>query len=610
VEQAAAKARVTAAGTASQRATVQAVSFALLAVAAFIAVLLAHGFLPGMLNNASAGYLWEGGIQCLHDLGLDALSSHCHAYGEPLGYPFLTGGPVMVLGAVLMYLPGVESSEAYTLAGAGFDALALAGGYGLMRMLGAGRVIALVTSLVYLVAPTVIGMQGFGGTFTGYTLLPTYAFVDLVVIRTVGRGIVRPIALALVCYAGVKTGALFLDGYSYVASNLVSALLWGAWATHSEARNRGTAIGLAGFAIANVVALAAYAYYVPGTYAQESLSVFRSMGLDAVTLVAPTESVWWSANFGLASDHSALWGDGTNSAYNYAGFASILLAISYVAGRPRERSAIAIGVAGLVALVLALGPSLKVDEVRPVETATQDYEDYLMPEGVAADLPWGGLYTAVPGVNRMRATYRWFGVARLALIVLAGLAVARLLAGGSRRGTVLVVVLGSLAVIELAPNLPLLTSRYSDNRDAVADVRATVGADLRQATRPGERAYFLTHDGHHNDYMVNYLAPHAELRAFNAGGDKNEELAREGWPAEVHALALPTVAADDVAKALEAQAVDVVIAPYFHPRLSSYSWPPGGEQVREAMLVFRPILEDRRFRVDRYPWFATVRLAP
>jgi hypothetical protein len=581
---------------------------ALLALPIFAIVLVAHGFVPGMLNDLPTGFLTEGSMQCLHDLGLDALTTWCHAYGEPLGFPLLTGGPVVTLGAALMYLPGVGSSEAYLLAGACFDALALAGGYGLMRKLGSSKVVALSAAALYLVAPTVIGMQQFGGTFTGFALLPAYAFVDLVMIDAVRRRVGRGIALAIAGYAAVKTGSLFLDGYSFVAGNLVSALLWATWLLRPDVARRAKTIGVAAFAAANVVALDAYLVYVPGTYAQDSLAIFRSMGLDLVTLVSPTEFVWPAAALNLTVDHQDLWGDGTNSAYNYAGFACIVLAIAYLAGRPRDRSAVAIGVAGLVALVLSLGPSVKVDETRPALAGPPSDESYLMPEELAADLPWGGLYTVIPGVDSMRATYRWFGVTRLALIVLAGLAVARLVRRPGR-GRVVAVVLAGVAVVEIAPNLPLLTSHYREHRQDMREFQAAVAGDLHAATRRGERAFFLSSDGSHNDYLVNYMSPMAGLRTFNAGVDKNGALSAERWPAEIQAMASPGVTADDVAAALETGAAEVVIAPKFHLRWSSYAWPATAQQRAEAKEAFAPITADRRFRVDRYHWFSTIRSA-
>jgi hypothetical protein len=574
---------------------------AVLAVPVFVLVLLAHGFLPGMVNAGGISYWTQGAINCVHDMGAEALTSNCHEFGEPLGFPLLTGGPVIVLGALLMYLPDVEPYGAYILSGAAFDALALAGGYGLMRRLGVGRVVAVLTAAAYLLTPTVVGMQGFGGTFTGFALLPAYAFIDLIVIDAVQRRSGRTAALVLAGYAVVKTLSLFLDGYSFVAGNLVSLLLWLTWLAGRDPVRQRKLVGVAGFVTANLVAAGLYSLYQPGPYPIDQLQVFRSMGLDLATLVVPSYLFWAPDWLGVSTLHQDLWGDTTNAIYNYAGVVCVLLAAYYLARRPRSRNAVAIAIAGLVALVLALGPALKVDDKRP---GGPEYY-YTMPEGAAVDLPWGSLYVDIPGVKSMRATYRWWAVTRMALIVLAGLAVARL--WRTRRFRGLTIAVAGLALIELMPNLPHFTDGYERlNRDR-NEFRADVIGELRGATREGERAFFLNYDGVHNDFLVNYVAPQVGVRAYNTGGDKNSLFAAQRWPPEIQALAQPGVTGDAVAQALDDGRTDVVIAPFFHLSSSAGSWPPPPAVRAQAEAAFAPILADPRFGVDRFGWFATIR---
>lgn len=575
----------------------------------YVVVLLAHGLLPGLLPDAPVTYLAEGTIRCLNDLGLSALTSHCHAFGEPTGYPLLTGGPVLALGAVLMYLPGIDSYGAHLISLATFDALALLGGYGLMRRLGAPAAVALGAAAAYLLTPTIIGMAPFGGTFVGFALLPAYAWVDLRLIDEVDRRGGRGLAAAIAAYVAVRTGALFLDGYSFIASLLVGGTLWLQWIVRRDRSLSRKALGAATFIGANAVAVALYQAYVPADFDPNPLAVFRSLGLDLITLVLPSESVWWADRSGLTFD-GELWGDGSNSRHNYLGILCLALALAYMLGRPLRREAVAIGTAGAVALVLSLGPSLKVNEERPmVPVGELTFESYLMPEGAAtADLPWGDLFVKAPGIDTMRASYRWSAVSRMALIVLAGLAIARL-AARRRYGRLAAITLAVLAFAEVAPNLSLYEAAYDRNHDAVAAVRAEVERDLQSATHAGERVFFLSYDGSHNDYMVNFLAAGADLRSYNAGGDKNVAFAQRAWPAEVAALAAPTFAPDAVVAALNSGRLDAVIAPFFHPRWSAYSWPPDRSMRARAKAAFSLTLADQRLDVKRYRSFAVIRLA-
>jgi hypothetical protein len=68
------------------------------------------------------------------------------------------------------------------------------------------------------------------------------------------------------------------------------------------------------------------------------------------------------------------------------------------------------------------------------------------------------------------------------------------------------------------------------------------------------------------------------------------------------------VAPETAIASLRSGSVDVIVAPFFHARWSSYSWPPPEETRAQAEAAFAPLLQDRRLHVERYRWFATIRL--
>jgi hypothetical protein len=576
-------------------------------VVALAVVLLVHGFVPGLITDGPWDYLLEGDMRCLDQLGAHALTSWCHAYGQPLGYPFLSSGPLAFAGWAFMAVTGLGSFAGYVFAGALFDAIALAGGYGLLRLLGTGRVVALIGAVAYLLSPTVVGMGGFGGTFSGVALLPAYALLDLWLIRAFERGDRTVIAVVAAGYVAAKTCALFMDGYSFVFWALISAALW-AWPVSRPGVPMRRRLVQAGVVVgASAVAVAAYRIYVPAVADPSPMDVFRSMGLDLTTVVQPTHYVWLFDLVGATSNHSALWGDGTNSAYNYVGLVCLALAVVGLVTLRHRPQVVALAVAGAIAFVLALGPSLKIDDVRGPAQAQPTSQSYMMPTGRAtADFPWYRVYR-VPGVANMRATYRWSAVTRLALVVLAALAVDQLLR--RPRWRVAAGVLAALALVETAPNVPLLFSEHRDFYDSRNAMRASVMPDLRAATRPGDSVFFLSPDGVYNDYLANYLVPSARLTSFNSGGDKNALLTRAAWPRPIAAVAGPQVRANDVVRALESGKVDVVIAPLFHLRWAAYSWPPPESSRQAAQRRFAALVDDPRLRARVYPWFTTLRLA-
>jgi hypothetical protein len=575
------------------------------ALVALVAVAFVQGVLPGMIFAESINYFSEGSVRCMHELGLGALTSRCHAFGEPVGFPLFSGGPLVAVGALLMYLPGVGSLGALTGAQVIFDAAAMLGAYGLMRRLGTGGCVALGTAAAWGLSPTVVGLGGFGGTFVGYLLLPAYAYMDVLVMDAVGRGSHRRLPWLLAAYVLVRMGALFMDGYSFVASGLVSVCLWGVWLLARERSVKTRGQGIATVCVANLAALAAYAAYVPFDFPTAPIREFRAMGLDVVTLAIPSQYIWWASKFGLAVDHgSRLWGDTTNSLWNYVGFVGLGLAAWYLVRHQRNGLVTALAVAGLAALVLSFGPAFKADARRPPDTTV-----YAMPEGQAPELPWAKLFVEVPGFESMRASYRWFGVTRLALIVLAGLAIGELARGPGRRRQLIALLLAGAAVIEVLPTVPFFYRVYRDRYADRTQVETQVAAPFDRATRNGERVFFLSYDGTHNDFLANYLASATGVRAYNTGGDKNALYAIPAWPEEVRAISVGQVPPSAVERALRSGKVDVVVAPFFRLEANSGEWPPSPEQERDARAAYAPLLVAPRVQVRRYRWFATVRLA-
>ena len=84
----------------------------------------------------------------------------------------------------------------------------------------------------------------------------------------------------------------------------------------------------------------------------------------------------------------------------------------------------AAALAPALALAFALGPSLKVHDLASSPSNN-------IPESVTTlplpPLRW--LYRHAPGLNDMRATYRWFVATRFALVLTSGLAIAALVYG-------------------------------------------------------------------------------------------------------------------------------------------------------------------------------------
>ena len=215
----------------------------------------------------------------------------------------------------------------------------------------------------------------------------------------------------------------------------------------------------------------------------------------------------------------------------------------------------------------------------------------------------------IPGIESIRATYRWFAVTRMALILLAGLAIAELARGPGRRRQVLAVVLAGVAVVEVLPTCRCSSASTAPTTTTASRCarRSSPTSTERRATASG-RSSSATTVGTTTSSPTTSRRPHG-LRAYNAGGDKNSVYAARAWPPEVQAIAAPSPPPEAVEQALRSGKVDVVVLPSFHLQENSSAWPPSPQQQAAAKQAFEPIASAPGLDVRRYRWFTTVRLS-
>jgi hypothetical protein len=567
---------------------------------AFVLLLVLYGVVPGS-SSSNRDFFSETHARCVGEsLGLGR--PWCRHLGVPFGAPLFTEGPVLALAGALGSVVGFALG--YDLVMALVLAVALLSAYGLLRRLGASSWLALAASTAYLLSPTVLGMEPFPGTAEGFQLLPAFALADLLVMREVERRSGWALAAVFAAYAALRSLTLFLDGYAFFTSALVGLALWVAWAWRSEATTRRKLLGGSMYVGAGAVAGLLYVSYVPEGFGAVSLEAYRGLGLDVVTLLVPSNRVGLGSLLGLGSLHEQLWGDGSNAFYNYVGpVVGVLAVVGLVRFRSDSR-VLALAAAGALALVLSFGPSLKVDETVPRGTPAAA-NPYLAPAGTGVSLPWGGLYDAVPGLDSMRASYRWFGVTRMALVLLAALGVTALLR--SRRLRLVGLALGVLALLETAPAVPKLVELHEDLGERRELVRRDLVGPLRTDTRPGEQVFYLQAEGPANQFLSDYLTTEAGLDSSNVGGDKNGVAAQQRWPPAIRALARRGDRREAVVAALGSGEVDAVVVPLFKLSAYSFDWPPPRSERFLPRRRFAGLFADKRLSAKEHEWFVILR---
>ena len=576
-------------------------------VVLLVGVCAMHGFLPG----TSPPMVWtiedSGLIKCLHDAGWAALSGHCNAVGRPLGFTFLTGLPETMLGWLISWLPGVDAWTANQILNIVLDAVALGGGYLLLRRWSVVRPVALLAPALYLVSPSLLSVNGFGTTFAGYAFLPLYVYLFLCGLDRFAEGQRRWIGAAYL--GGVTLLMVFTDGYSYATALLIICMMLIWWLFRGGAALNARLAALGTFAAANLCALAAYSVYTNAPATPDvGIGAYRYLGLDPVTLFIPEATLWWPSHIGYQPPvlYPRLWGDGSNILHNYMGFAMIGIVAWFLLSRRLRRQPAGqrleiapLFVAGSVALFLSLGPALKIaSRAVPISPSW----DVPVSKTVIG-LPTVFLYRFIPPFDDMRATFRWSIGFRFVLIFASAYAINVIWKSGRRQIATLLLVVSFLEVLP-APRLQIAIGRSYSRQ--VSMVRSQVIGEFDAMTSPGERVLMVPSN---NDFLATAMAPFAHVSTYNVGGDKNYAASASGWPADVKLLVAKIGESagqgDRIATVLQHDANAVVIC-FFSMYTGGTMWPaplPNEEFFRRQAAT---LAQDPRFVVQQGSWMAVI----
>lgn len=554
----------------------------LAALAALVFTLHVYELLvPGSLANAQYALGDAAFAQCISSTGE---VFHCRSFGYPAGSAKPFGLPVSLLALVFAGPDGQVGLGDVRWAHIAVLALAFWGACVLFSRIASSAWLGMAGALLYLVSPVVLLQSSYGALQLGMALLPAYLVVDASLLAALRRGGAWRMALAVAVVAGVRTWALYLDGYSF----LLSGLLAGCWFVTSGVARRDwwrTVMALAAYAAACGLATLAYRAYISGDALQGMpLAFYRAAGVDLVTLLLPPGShpVYGRFGFGHGVTQAMSWADASSLLGTFIGYVTIpAFAVAAVAAWRRRSlpvGLLAVLAAGLVALLLSLGPSLKVGDYRPAGAASAAYS---MPgEAATADLPTASLYTAVPGIRNARVLARWLVVTRLALVALVVFAAACLLQR-PRYGRVLA---GGLLLFAALEALPDLKKPLDNGRRVHAHaywIYNDLSSDFARGLRQAERVFLaqLHEAPGDNEYVANTLCARAGVHCYNAGGDKASIMVQESWPPEIRQAYAGNAVVPNLASAFDQGLVDVVVVPYFDLRSVVYGLRQGEVRV-------------------------------
>ncbi len=554
------------------------------------------------------------------------LAIHSWSFGYPKPVALATGLPLAEVAAVLLHL-GMTSANAYALTVALWLALALLGAIRLARQLGLrDRVVAAAAAATWLTLPMVWVHQSYSSLALGMALLPLYFSSFLSLMERTGKPgqiVYRCVEFVLLCSI-----ALFMDGYTFMMFAVGSALLLlvtlrPGWLFAHRPRLLAMLVWGAGFVLAYMLYTA---YMGRSAFLPEALEVFRGWALDITFLLRPSSgNLWFWDVTGLSLPRSSdrYFGDTSVWTTTYGLPLLICALVAFFGARKQDRRVWVFLALALFGLYMALGPTLKINAVKPA-----GFTEQIMPRQYGL-MPTGNAYLAshVPGFRSMRAAYRWEALCLLGLWATLLVYVAH--QPGRRRWLAVYVVLMGLN----APNLVDSSTDYHGFRRGLVDIDRHLGDALAQHLHPGEHVIFLPLN---NDVMANYLSPRLGVVTYNVGGDKQIDIAREYWPESVKQLGFGRLSNADIPlmkDLLLRGDADRFVISYFDGLWAAHFWPCAAQaqgysvKVRTAFAsipgflcpaqlreIYAPevaqLQKEPFLQVDDTPLFAVVSLKP
>lgn len=553
--------------------------------AGLLSILVVQGAIPFVLSPTLGQAVWTAGFaQSIANQNL--FSIYGINFGAPEPAPMAFGLSGAMLASIFIRL-GMHAVDAYAAMALVWLTLAYYSAYALARHFSVARYPAVLAAVCWGTMPVIWAHSGYSMLSLGIGLLSFYFLATIRLMESLKT--LEHWKMYLALYPCAAVIAVFMDGYSFmmfaVGSSMIIATRWIGCRDMVLWKRWGWSL-LPVHAISFLLAYILYASYLGRTgFNGYQLDFFRGWGVDLAFMVVPTQGVHWLPDllgWSVPRDDRMFWGDASVWATSFS-LPLILTALwAVLSSRKCKSWLIAVSAMALFGFYMALGPSLKINAVKPpaaVGVRVMEERYAIAPTGSAL------LSRNLPGFSVMRASYRWgaLGIFGAWLLIVFALSASK---GRRNKGFMM-----AMLLLITFFNLPHPGKNWlskEQNRAMFFQLDTDVLEPLSADVSTGQSVVFLPW---RNDFLVNYLASKLNIVSYNVGGDKNFQLAREHWPSIMREFPMGQVDsgfADRILRLLAERDADVVILPYIDMLWAAHRWPhpesaPMREQIRPAL---------------------------
>lgn len=528
---------------------------------------------------------------------------YSHSFGFPEPSPMST----MLAPSMLMELAislGFRPVDAFNFSFLFYLLFGFWGAFGITRLYGAGFNIALPIASLFFVLPITWVSSGYSHLHFGFVAFPGFFYSLLLLLENLR--LKRSVYWQPVFYFLSVVVCVFTDGYTFVFLSVITSFFVIFYCVNffGALSRRSFSICVLHIAAFSISYLFYTSYIGKSEYSPAGLDSFRGWGADLMYLLFPSEGVHWLWDFlGLSVSRSGEDHFGDASVWTSTFISPLLIVGSFCFYKLRgdRRFATLLVIVAITALYMALGPSLKINSIKPEKMgAAMSSEHAVMPTGT------GFLSANVPGFKSMRASYRWIFLTYFSLWMLVTFYLIKNCPNSNGRAFFVLSFLALVFMPDVSANLDEKVDYYRGFLGIDNDLLEPLSNDVRES----ELVAFLPPG---NDFLVNYLAPALGIRTYNVGGDKNVAAAREHWPDTMMHFPLGSIGEDFTERLmlllLEGDA-DVVVLPYIDMLWAAHYWPPKALKEERFSQIIEELEGFEFVNVIEREYYAVIRLTP
>jgi len=476
---------------------------------------------------------------------------------------------------------GLHPSDAYASIYAFFLILSFYSAYNICIRLSVKRYTSILGAVAWTSMPTIWAHSSYSMLALGISLFSFYFLSSLNMFEWYTEKL-NTNKVTILMYFMATIISIFMDGYTFVMFAVGSSIFFiNVYVFRPELRKSLLKIGLPVHMISFIFAYILFVIYIgKNNFDAYDINFFRGWGLDLSFMMIPTQGVFWLFDLlGISLPRSDNLFFGDKSVWETTFCLPILFfgLIAWWLNKKKVELATGALIVVLFAFYMALGPSLKINSIKP-ESLSIDFPGQLS-AGMPAELaimPTGGslISNYVPGFDVMRASYRWSALGIFALWLLVMIQMAQTT---HKRKPIWTGILLSIVLLNL-PDLVKIWHLTRDSRAMFHQIDNDLVNRLKKYIAKNEVVIFLPYG---NDFIANYIAPKIGFKTYNIGGDKNLAEAEDKWPSALSENNLDLSKNDEslILKLLLTGDADVAIIPYFDMLHAAINWPCEAESL-------------------------------